>query len=342
MRLDLFIIKDLSSLLKETDFSKEEVAALTELPRSFWQKEINLGNIKIRNKLTKPSFNISSTKFFSLNIDWKKIKKNWNVFYRKRIISYPAPLNLVLVNPAFLVVNKPAGLAVHPTFPLNQQLSRNPSLIEILNSYYPETELIHRLDKETTGIILVAKNSKTKIYLKKQFKDRRVVKIYYALVEGDFPYNKFKISGLIGKLANNPIKRGVTDLLAETLQSAKTRLKLINPKDSLTYGEKVASGNLEELKRIKRPVNKLLKSWGRNLKNKDKKFTLLRVIPKTGRTHQIRVHLSAVGFPIVGDKLYGKSNYKNLPFHCLHAHSIEWQDQSLKMRSARSDEVTIF
>lgn len=351
MRLDLFLKKNILIILKNCrDFSDSEKKELLKIPRFFWQKEINLGNIKILKKSVKPSHNVDIAKISSVNIAWKNIKKNWNTFYRKHLFSYPVSLQFVLIQKDFLVVNKPAGIAVHPVFPLSRGVPRNVSLIEGIVSYYPETEsagLAHRLDKETSGVLLVARNPETKKFLKKQFKNRGVKKVYYALVEGILPYNKFSLRGKIGKSQKNPILRKMASIEIYDLKSNDRAPaiifsgKIINPKDSLTFGEKVASGSLDELRKAKQPINKIVAAWKKYLKNSHKKFTLLKLTPETGRTHQIRVHLSTLGFPIVGDKLYGKNHYKSLPLHCLHAFSLEWSDSQGDKHTVRIPNLKI-
>ncbi|MFH1183378.1 MAG: RluA family pseudouridine synthase [Candidatus Moraniibacteriota bacterium] len=348
MRFDLFIKNNLLLLLKNTShFSALEKKELLKLPRSFWQKEIILGNIKIQNKVVKPSYSTDVSKISSVNVVWKNIINNWNIFFREHLLSYPASLSVLLVKPGFLVINKPAGISVHPAFPLNQNLPRNITLIELLTSYYPDVKLVHRLDKETTGVLLAARNAKTENYFKKQFKNHRVKKEYFALVEGKFPYKKFSIAGMIGKSQKNPILRKmanieVKELNGKSVSSAPSAGNVINSKYSLTYGEKIASGSMEELIKTKPPVNKILGGWKKYLKMSNKKFTLFKLTPKTGRTHQLRVHLSTIGYPIVGDKLYGSHRFKHLPFHCLHAYSLQWANPASNKCSAKTAEIIMF
>ena len=184
-----------------------------------------------------------------------------------------------------LVINKPAGLLVH-TAP---GIKKEETLTKWLVKNYPEVKnvgdlpaqagnpklrpgIVHRLDKETSGVLIAAKNQKTFEYLKKQFQERKIKKTYIALVKGIVKNNK----GII----NTPIKRFTKSREAET-----------------------------EYKVIKRY----------------KGYTLLQASPKTGRTHQIRIHLKSIGHPIVCDKVYTKK--PDCPFglkrHFLHAQSLE-------------------
>ena len=199
-----------------------------------------------------------------------------------------------------LAINKPANLLVHPTqagifnfqFPISKQIpnskfqipnSDEKTLIDWLLKKYPEIKkvgdeptlrpgIVHRLDKETSGVLIVAKNQKTFEFLKKQFQERKVKKAYIALVKGKIQKPKGKI--------DTPIKRFTKTREAET--------------------------EYEVIKRFEG-------------------YTLLRVSPKTGRTHQIRIHLKSIGHPVVCDKLYTKKPH--CPFglkrHFLHASSLE-------------------
>lgn len=183
-----------------------------------------------------------------------------------------------------IAVNKPAGLLVHPT-----KTSKEKTLVDWLLEKYPEIKnvgedpnrpgIVHRLDKDTSGVLIIAKNQKTFEFLKTQFKDRKVKKIYVALVKGSLG----KTSGKI----ETPIKR-----------FSKTRDAITEYKVISAYGGSASGG---------------------------KKYTLLEVYPKTGRTHQIRLHLKAIGHPVLCDKLYTKT--PDCPFglkrQFLHARSLE-------------------
>jgi len=329
MRLDIYFRKNLLHFLRQSELSDADQKKLAGLPRAFWQKEINLGNIKLENKILKPSSNIDGSKKFQIKIDWEKIKKNWGQFYEKKLILRKLKIELVKKYPGLLAVNKPAGIAVHLTFPLSREKKREISLIEGVINEYPEiseaTEpgeeerpgIVHRLDKNTSGVLLIARNLKIKRQLKKQFQQRGIKKTYLALVAGDFPYESFEISNPIGKLASNPLKRGVGPA------------KLINPKPSVTRGEKVKRGELEW---------GIIKKWLKYIEKGG--YTLLRLFPETGRTHQIRVHLASLGYPIVGDTLYGSR--QALPgFHCLHAYRISWKNPSGKILSATANKIII-
>jgi len=173
-----------------------------------------------------------------------------------------------------LFINKPSGLIVHPT------KYNEPSLIDWLIKKYPEIKtvgdkpeirpgIVHRLDKDASGLMVIAKNQKSFEYLKNLFKNHQVQKKYLAWVLGEVNQN-----GIIDK----PIG----------IKSKTIRRSVHSPKFS-----KSAITKYKVLKIIK--IN-------------NQKFSLLEVSPQTGRTHQIRIHLNSINHPIVGDKLYGPKN----------------------------------
>ena len=151
---------------------------------------------------------------------------------------------------------------------------------------------IHRLDKDTSGILLVAKSDKALDFFQKQFKNRTVIKKYLALVVGDVKTDKGEIETLIG--------RSLKD-------RKKQKVYLLNEPDAKRKGLRKAITEYRVLERFK-------------------DYTLIEAEPKTGRKHQIRCHLAALGYPIVGDKIYGFKNQpcpKGLKRQFLHASSIK-------------------
>ena len=189
------------------------------------------------------------------------------------------PLNIIYEDDDLLVVDKPAGLAVHPApgHPshtlVNAVLSHLPSLAETSDSLRPG--IVHRLDKDASGVMLVAKNNSAQLNLINQFKARSVVKAYLVLVKGHLTPEDGVIEAPIGRDPRNRKRMAV-----------------------------VAEG------RAARTQYHVIKYMG--------DYTLLEVRTETGRTHQIRVHLLAIGYPVVGDNMYGvKSPHLSRQF--LHA-----------------------
>lgn len=179
-----------------------------------------------------------------------------------------------------MVVDKPAGLVVHATGGKDdsQNLSRLLGA-KITDAGSDRPGIVHRLDRDTSGVMIVAKTAAAKEYLQAQFKARGVKKVYQALVKGVAKEDQFKIDLPLGPHDNHPLKRQVA-----------------------TGGK----GATTELRVIQRYQD----------------ATLLEARPLTGRTHQLRVHLAAIGHPILGDELYGVPA-SGLSRQFLHACSLE-------------------
>ncbi|MGV8027019.1 MAG: RluA family pseudouridine synthase [Anaerolineaceae bacterium] len=202
------------------------------------------------------------------------------------LIPEDIPLDIIYEDENVVVINKPAGMVVHPAHGhqtgtlVHALLAHNPFLQGIGGIQRPG--IVHRLDRDTSGVILVAKNEKTHRWLQNQFKSRKVDKTYYALVDGHPPTPTGRIEVGIQRDPNN------------------------GKKMTIAYGEKGRHAVSEY-------------STIRSFKN----HTLLKVRILTGRTHQIRVHLAYLGCPVVADTLYGHK-HPSLPLNrqFLHARSI--------------------
>lgn len=201
-------------------------------------------------------------------------------------------MEIVYEDQNLIVINKPSGLIVHPTSPNDT----SESVVSWLMRKYPDIGsvgedpsrpgIVHRLDKETSGLMLIAKNNDAFFYLKSLFQEHKIKKYYLALVCGKPKQPKGTIDAPLGKIGAK-----------QTTQIIGTRT--LKERDAIT-----------EYKTLQ------------NFKD----FTLLEVMPKTGRTHQIRVHLKSVGVPIAGDKLYSpkkKISHSEPPRLFLHAFKLE-------------------
>lgn len=212
-----------------------------------------------------------------------------------------------------LAINKPAGLMVH-----GDGRAEGPFLSDWILEKYPETKevgeparttdgkdiqrpgIVHRLDRETSGVLLLAKTQKGFKCLKQQFHDRKIKKKYLAYVWGDLKEEFGTI--------NRPIGRSISDFRKWSAQrGARGELR-----EAETYWSKVGSG--------KTPIKDDLGQ------EKNEPYTVVEVEPKTGRTHQIRVHFAAIQHPVIGDKLYAAKKPFALGFSrtALHALSIEF------------------
>ena len=203
------------------------------------------------------------------------------------------PLSIVYEDDDLLVVDKPAGLTVHPSpghsrhTLVHAVLGHCPDLSGVGGAQRPG--IVHRLDKDTSGLIIVAKNDRAHLSLARQLKERMVEKTYLALVEGRVKRSEGVIDAPIGRHPRHRKRMAVL----ERGSSARSR-------EALT--------NYRLLREVK----------GRSF---------LEVWPETGRTHQIRVHLASIGHPIVGDPVYGRKRRGAVAVarQFLHAHRLVFQ-----------------
>jgi 23S rRNA pseudouridine1911/1915/1917 synthase len=203
------------------------------------------------------------------------------------LVAEDIPLDIVFENDDLLVVNKPAGMVVHPSpghdtgTLVHAALGHVPGLEGIGGEERPG--IVHRLDKETSGLIVVAKNERAHRWLQEQFKSRQVEKIYLALVDGKPPTPSGRVEAPIGRSATH------------------RKLMAVVPPGK---GREAVS------------EYRTLESFPQH--------TLLEIHPLTGRTHQIRVHLAFLGCPVVGDRVYGKKKPTvDLDRHFLHAYKLK-------------------
>jgi len=228
-----------------------------ELSRTHAQKLIADGYITVNDRAAKASL--------KLDID-DRVTITIPPTLPSPLSPEPIPLNIIYEDDDILVIDKPAGLVVHPApghyshTLINAILSHLPSLPDTGDSLRPG--VVHRLDKDTSGLILVAKNRLAHANLVNQFKERSVAKAYITLVRGHLTPELGIIEAPIGRDPRNRKRMAVVT----TGREARTEYKVIR-----------YSGD----------------------------YTLLEVRPETGRTHQIRVHLSAIGYPVAGDSTYG-------------------------------------
>ena len=252
---------------------------LNDLSRANIQRLIEDGNILVNSAKQKISYKVNSGDKIEITIT-EPIK----IDLKQKDIK----VEIVYEDNDIIVVNKPKGLVVHPAVGNPDGTLVNAimnickdSLSGIGGEVRPG--IVHRLDKDTTGLLIVAKNDKAHINLSEQIKNREVKKIYIALVRGNIPENEATI--------NMPIGRSTKD--------RKKMAVVKNGKEAVTHFKVI---------------------------DRFKNYTLLEIKIDTGRTHQIRVHMAEIGYPVVGDMVY--SNGKNefgVEGQMLHAKSLDFK-----------------
>lgn len=274
------------------------VGRFSDKSRAFLQKLIKEGNILVNSKAAKQGYVLKENDEISIN------------FPQKLEMSLEADpeikFEVLYEDDDVIVVNKPAGLSVHPSENetagtlVNGLLFKYPEIRDVGDQSTDKQEaglrpgIVHRLDKDTSGVMVVARNNNAFQFLKNQFKEKKAVKKYVALVAGKI----YKESGTIAL----PI----------------ARKRKLPTKQVAVKSEKQARGKIREAITEYRVI--------RNIDLQGKIFTLVEAMPKTGRMHQIRVHFSAIGHPLAGDLKYGSKNQVALPGldrHFLHAKSLE-------------------
>ncbi len=259
--------------------------------RSCIAKMLQDGSILVNQKQVKPSYIVS------LNDQIEIVKE-----YKKESDLKPEemPLDIVYEDDDIMVINKPSGVVVHPgagnsfNTLANGLLYYTQNLSDVNGEKRPG--IVHRLDKDTSGLMLVAKNNKAHEILSEDFKVHAVKREYVALLCGVLPHNEAKIDAPIGRDTKNRKRMAVTDK---------------NSKNAVTY--------LKVLKRYKN-------------------YTLVSLHLETGRTHQIRVHMKYIGYPVFNDPLYGCESKKNIG-QFLHSKTISFKHPITKKEMFFSSEL---
>lgn len=251
----------------------------TDITRTSAQRLIEDGNILVNGKNAKVSYKIQENDKISVEIPEPK---------QIELKAQNIPIEIIYEDSDIIVVNKPKGMVVHPA-------NGNPdgTLVNAIMAICKDSlsgiggeirpGIVHRIDKDTSGLLIVAKNDNAHVKMSEQIKNHEVKKTYIALVRGVFKENEATIDMPIGRSTSDRKKMAVNK----------------KGKNAITH--------IKVLKRFD-------------------KYTLLQVNIETGRTHQIRVHLSHIGYPIVGDYTY--SNGKNefdIIGQCLHAQKLEFK-----------------
>mgnify|MGYP001478825086 CR=1 FL=1 len=248
------------------------------------QNAADAGNILVNEKPVKPSYKVKPGDVISIVLDYPR--------HELKIVAEDIPLNIVYEDDQLMVINKPPGLVVHPghgnyTGTLVNALAWYFRDLPLFNTDDPRPGLVHRIDKNTSGLLVVAKTELAKNRLAKQFFDKTTKRKYIALVWGDLAEDEGTITGNIGRsLKNRQVFTVFPD--ADYGKPAVTHYKVLERFDYVT---------------------------------------LVECRLETGRTHQIRVHMKYIGHPLFNDEVYGGdailrgttfSKYKQFVNNCFH------------------------
>lgn len=281
-RLDLFLASELDGI-----------------SRSKISKAIKEGNILVNGNQSKASAKL---------IPNMEIYINKASFLIPPILPEKMDLDIIYEDEDLMVINKPAGLLVHPTDTI-----RTKTLVNGLLAYSNDWShisgeerpgIVHRLDAQTSGLLVLCKNDKTHLAVAEAFKERKVNKEYIAVLEGSIDCDGLKVEEAIGRNQKNPKLRAIDK----------------NGKSAISYFYTIDHNEQASLARVK-------------------------II--TGRTHQIRVHAQFLGHPVIGDRLYGfkKQRFKT-ENQLLHAERIAfihpWKNELMEFNALINDEIRIF
>lgn len=273
---------------------------LPHLTRTYIQKLIKNGDILVNNKKVNAHYKTKISDQVQINIPKPK---------KIEIKPEKIPLDIIYEDKNILVINKPAGLVVHP----DQSGHKTRTLVNAILHHCKDLSgisgelrpgIVHRLDKNTSGLLVIAKNDKAHQYLSNQIKNRKVKKIYWALIKNHLSPKEGVIEAPIGRSTKNRKKMDI-----------KWTKK---GKYALTH-------------------YKVLKEFAN--------CSLLEIQIITGRTHQIRVHLSAIGHPVIGDNEYGDSKInkifaeKGLTRQFLHAKELSFKNPSTEKKVTFSSDL---
>lgn len=260
---------------------------IKELTRSQIQKAIEEGDVNVNGVSSRSSYRLREGDRIAIRIE---VPEKEPVLIPENI-----PLKIIYQDDSVIVIDKPAGLVVHPG-----SGNKDHTLSNALIYHFPWIKkvglsdrpgIVHRLDKETSGVMVIAANNEAYSELTRQFKAREIKKVYLGLVWGSFVQETGQFLWPIGRHNKYGERMSIRTRKA---RSAETRFKV-----------------------IKRFQN----------------FSFLKIFPITGRTHQIRVHLAASGHPIVGDKSYGRKKVKtDCPRLFLHAYRLVFLHPQKKIK----------
>lgn len=297
----------ITSLPTHTNEIRIDVALATQYPshsRSFFSRLINEGLILINHTPCKKAGTaVRIGDMITMHMPEKKVIEPQNP-------QFDCGVKLLFEHEHFLIVDKPAGLLTHEA----HQYDTTGSLVDWLLIHYPALAtvgyharpgIVHRLDKDTSGILIIPKTTEAHVYFAHAFKNRAITKEYIALVSGA------------------PERHAIIDFEIGRDPYQKTKMKAFK------------TSQKNHIKTREAITEFITQNYYQNA-------ALLLVKPKTGRTHQIRVHLAAHGNPIIGDPVYGVKS-PLISRHALHAHALSFafHNQQFRFESSLPDDMQL-
>ncbi|MDQ2087222.1 RluA family pseudouridine synthase [Herbivorax sp. ANBcel31] len=237
---------------------------LSEYSRSYIQKLLKDKNVLVNGNAVKPNYKIAEGDHIILKIPKPQVLD---------VVAEDIDIQVLYEDEDILVVNKPKGMVVHPAAGnysgtlVNALMAHCGDDLSDINGVI-RPGIVHRIDKETSGVLVVAKNNKSHEMLSEKLKNHDIKRVYEAVVHGIIREDKGRIDAPIGR---HPVDRKKMAVNTKNGRGAITHFKVLE---------------------------------------RFKESTYIQVTLETGRTHQIRVHMSHVGYPIIGDRVYGKKNEK--------------------------------
>lgn len=263
--------------------------------RSYFQKMISSGQVKINGQEPKASYKLRLDDKVEVTfpdeskVEVKELKDDLGV-------------EIIFEHQDFLIVYKPAGLLVHATDTAKDEVT----LVDVLLNKFEDIKsvgaserpgIIHRLDQDTSGLLVVARNNYAHSTISQMFKDRKMQKTYWAVVKG------------------HPEKEGTIELSIMRHPVYRNKMTHVQTKGKLSTKQAKAREAVSHYKVLEDFENS----------------SLVEVKPVTGRTHQIRVHFAGIGHPLLADKLYGHK-HQEMPRQALHAKGIEFEYEGEKFK----------
>jgi len=255
---------------------KAVVVIVPDLSRAVVQRLVKGGQVSVNGRVSKPSYRVEVGDEVVVRVPAKR---------PPQVLPEQVELDVIYEDEHLLMINKPSGMVVHPA-----QGHESGTLVNAVLGYLPQildvggperAGIVHRLDKDTSGLIIVAKDETVRNALQRQFKRRQVKKTYLALVEGHPEPRQGEIDAPIGRHKRQRKRMAIV----RSGRDAYTAYRVIETFDN---------------------------------------HSLVELQPETGRTHQIRVHLAWLGYPAVGDRVYGRRKQQLLKHrHFLHARKLE-------------------